>query len=410
MSKEKELLFSPNKKKVKKKNSTIIINDESSTGTDITCQTLDLNNNINSYNASSNLKFNRNSNSSISLTLTSDSNSNLKNDKTNYNKISNLKRKISSSKATNDKFHQLFPSVPMEEYVIDTYSCAYVKSLNLYQGVMFLTQNYICFYSKIIKNENILKLKLTDIKEIVKTMHAVIFPTAIRINTQNSSYSFTSFRSRSHTLDHLLFLLNQARERQNDSNKLKILALNDDGKLLNEQSNSDDKNTSTTTLVPIDNNDSEHQQKINITPNSSIQDESNANSDESLLNESNNTIDLNNDTKKINKNNRQSNQIVNTNNFYSSYYTRPDMIYDFDCDLSRNMVRVSLRHKRSLLQKVKILLSLLIPGFFDMSRLDALLPICFIMCVLLLLNAFVLLNKVNQVDDLFTEILSKHDF
>ncbi len=77
---------------------------------------------------------------------------------------------------------------------------------------MFLTQNFICFYSKIIKNENILKLKLTDIKEIFKTMHAVIFPTAIRINTQNSSYSFTSFRSRSHTLDHLLFLLNQARE------------------------------------------------------------------------------------------------------------------------------------------------------------------------------------------------------
>ena len=46
---------------------------------------------------------------------------------------------------------------------------------------------------------------------------------------------------------------------------------------------------------------------------------------------------------------------------------------------------------------------------FVKTRLDALLPICFIMCVLLLLNAFVLLNKVNQVDDLFTEILSKHD-
>lgn len=126
MSKEKEISFSPNrssKKKVKKKNSTIIINDESSTGTDITCQTVDLNNNyinntFTSPNGFGNL--NRNSNSSISLTLASNSNSNLKNDKTNYNKISNLKRKISSSKATNDKFHQLFPSVPMEEYVIDS--------------------------------------------------------------------------------------------------------------------------------------------------------------------------------------------------------------------------------------------------------------------------------------------------
>jgi hypothetical protein len=127
MSKDKDLLFSPNrssKKKVKKKNSTIIINDESSTGTDITCQTVDLNNNfinnVNNSSASCNLKLNRNSNSSISLTLASGSNSNLKNEKANYNKISNLKRKISSSKATNDKFHQLFPSVPMEEHVIDS--------------------------------------------------------------------------------------------------------------------------------------------------------------------------------------------------------------------------------------------------------------------------------------------------
>jgi hypothetical protein len=38
-------------------------------------------------------------------------------------------------------------------------------------------------------------------------MHALIFPTAIRIDTQNSSYSFTSFRSRSNTLDYLSRLL-----------------------------------------------------------------------------------------------------------------------------------------------------------------------------------------------------------
>ena len=40
---------------------------------------------------------------------------------------------------------------------------------------------------------------------------------------------------------------------------------------------------------------------------------------------------------------------------------------------------------------------------------DALLPICFIMCALLLLNAFVLLNKVNQVDDLFSELLARQE-
>jgi len=55
-------------------------------------------------------------------------------------------------------------------------------------------------------------------------------------------------------------------------------------------------------------------------------------------------------------------------------------------------------------------MSILVPGFFNISRIDALLPICFIMCVLLLLNAFVLLNKVNQVDEIFTKLLTKNDF
>lgn len=53
---------------------------------------------------------------------------------------------------------------------------------------------------------------MSHINSIVKTVHAFIFPTAIRIETQNSAYLFTSFRSRSHTLDHLTNLLNQSRQ------------------------------------------------------------------------------------------------------------------------------------------------------------------------------------------------------
>jgi hypothetical protein len=76
---------------------------------------------------------------------------------------------------------------------------------------MFVTSNYICFYSRILNRETILILKMRQINSISKTMHAVIFPTAIRIQTQNSAYSFTSFRSRSQTLDHLNKLLKQSR-------------------------------------------------------------------------------------------------------------------------------------------------------------------------------------------------------
>lgn len=79
---------------------------------------------------------------------------------------------------------------------------------------MFLTNNYICFYSKILSNENILIIRLTHVNSVTRAMHALIFPTAIRIVTKNSTYSFTSFRSRSNTLDHLTELLKHARQKQ----------------------------------------------------------------------------------------------------------------------------------------------------------------------------------------------------
>jgi len=118
---------------------------------------------------------------------------------------------------SNIKFHQLFPSISINEHVIDTYNCAYVKNLNLFQGVLFLSKNYICFHSKILKQENILILNLSHINSITRTTHAMIFPTAIRIDTLNSSYVFTSFLSRSNTIDHLNNLLKNYRKRESDS-------------------------------------------------------------------------------------------------------------------------------------------------------------------------------------------------
>ena len=142
---------------------------------------------------------------------------------------SNSKRKTSSQQPrqsltcksihskSNIKFHQLFPSISVNEHVIETYNCAYVKNLNLFQGVMFLSKNYICFHSKILKQENILILNLSHINSITRTTHAKIFPTAIRIDTLNSSYVFTSFLSRSNTIDHLNSLLKNFRNRETDS-------------------------------------------------------------------------------------------------------------------------------------------------------------------------------------------------
>jgi hypothetical protein len=123
---------------------------------------------------------------------------------------------------SNIKFHQLFPSISLNEHVIETYNCAYVKNLNLFQGVMFLSKNYVCFYSKILKQENILILNLSHINSITRTTHAKIFPTAIRIDTLNSSYVFTSFLSRSNTIDHLNNLLKNHRNTETESVEVEI--------------------------------------------------------------------------------------------------------------------------------------------------------------------------------------------
>ena len=95
--------------------------------------------------------------------------------------------------------------------LFSAYSCAYIKSLNLYQGLLYLTNNYCCFYSKILSHETILVLRWFDIQAIRKTMH-LIFPTAISIDTNNSTYSFTSFLSRSTSYEHLVSLWTRSKQ------------------------------------------------------------------------------------------------------------------------------------------------------------------------------------------------------
>ncbi|CAF0830371.1 unnamed protein product [Brachionus calyciflorus] len=325
----------------------------------------------------------------------------------NRSKIVNTPVKRKTTSKSNIRFHQLFPSISLDEVVVATYSCAYVKSLNLYQGVMFLTSNYICFYSKILNHENILILKLTHVNSIVKTMHALIFPTAIRIETKNSTYSFTSFRSRGNTLDHLHELLQSSRQRQIDR-----LGLND------HESNSEKSNYLNITISDFGSEMNEkNQDEIKKIEELKRKLDDETTSISRTISESNLSNSITSAPAIIyQENNSKSSPYLPIKKTNSIHFTSPHTPkqqsnnLSYVLDFRNNTVIVSLKHKKTLLQKAKILLGILIPGFFDLSRIDALLPICFIMCILLLLNAFVLLNKVNQVDDLFNELLLKNEF
>ena len=174
-------------------------------------------------------------------------------------------------------------------------------------------------------------------------MHALIFPTAIRIETNNSSYSFTSFRSRSHTLDHLTTLLNQWRQKEMDLSSYKSLPNEDH--FLRLSTNDDDDDSlikkplsiasdlvDTVIVTKLNKNDSKNQSIMNnecnqsdITTNNDL----NTNSDESksvefYLSRSNSLNSdklVSNESKNNHQNHhhhhRKSNHAISNHNYYN---------------------------------------------------------------------------------------------
>lgn len=225
---------------------------------------------------------------------------------------------------------------------------------------MFLTKNYICFYSKILSAENILLIKLQHINTIKKTMHALIFPTAIRIETKNSNYQFTSFRSRSNTLDHLTKLLSSYNENTasdiNQSNGNPVIG-SSEAELLSKS----DENVSTSRDV------GELSIASTSTDLGSEEDEGESNLTRELLaitdEESSQQVDANNNCMQQNAN--DCNTPVLVSNKLQVALTSGYKYYDLDCDLSNRKATLSPRLKQSLIQKVKVLIGLLIPAFFE---------------------------------------------
>lgn len=200
-------------------------------------------------------------------------------------------------------------------------------------------------------------------------MHALIFPTAIRIETQNSSYQFTSFRSRSNTLDHLIQLLGNYQAQfasENDSiatsTQSDTIGNADPGQ---EESNENKKVVNTTfTDLGSDGEDDERADTSNDT-------EHNLTSELlSLTEDECQQVDANNNRLKKGAayEMRDSpcgilNRLTATSSASLPGHQR---YYDLDySDLSNRKVTVSLRQKQTLTQKLKILVGLLIPAFFE---------------------------------------------
>ncbi|XP_026114048.1 GRAM domain-containing protein 1B-like isoform X2 [Carassius auratus] len=101
-------------------------------------------------------------------------------------------------KQRNEDFRKLFKQLPDSERLIVDYSCALQRDI-LLQGRLYLSENWICFYSNIFRWETLLTVKLKDVCSMTKEKTARLIPNAIQLCTDSEKHFFTSFGARDRT-------------------------------------------------------------------------------------------------------------------------------------------------------------------------------------------------------------------
>ena len=108
-----------------------------------------------------------------------------------------------ASKKRNRDFHQLFRSVPEDDYLIEDYSCALQRDIIL-AGRIYVSEGHICFSSNILGWVTTLIISFDEIVSVEKENTAMVFPNAIAIQTLNARQTFRSLLSRETTYDLLI--------------------------------------------------------------------------------------------------------------------------------------------------------------------------------------------------------------
>lgn len=109
---------------------------------------------------------------------------------------------VASSKRNKD-FHQLFRSVPEDDYLIEDYSAALQKEILLH-GRLYVSEGHICFSSNIFGWVTNLVISFDEVISVEKKNTAVVFPNAIVIQTQHARNTFASFVARDSTYELLI--------------------------------------------------------------------------------------------------------------------------------------------------------------------------------------------------------------
>uniref|UniRef100_A0A452R4V0 GRAM domain containing 1A n=1 Tax=Ursus americanus TaxID=9643 RepID=A0A452R4V0_URSAM len=91
-------------------------------------------------------------------------------------------------KQRNEDFRKLFSKLPEAERLIVDYSCALQREI-LLQGRLYLSENWICFYSNIFRWETTISIQLKEVTCLKKEKTAKLIPNAIQICTESEKVS-----------------------------------------------------------------------------------------------------------------------------------------------------------------------------------------------------------------------------
>ncbi|XP_070649335.1 GRAM domain-containing protein 2B isoform X7 [Bos indicus] len=138
------------------------------------------------------------SKSSFDGTPVANEKSDCKTESKNDSKIERKKSSSSSQDKANMHFHKLFLDVPTEEPLRQSFTCALQKEI-LYQGKLFVSENWICFHSKVFGKDTKISIPAFSVTLIKKTKTALLVPNALIIATVTDRYIFVSLLSRDST-------------------------------------------------------------------------------------------------------------------------------------------------------------------------------------------------------------------
>ncbi|XP_078423057.1 GRAM domain-containing protein 2B isoform X3 [Cetorhinus maximus] len=112
-------------------------------------------------------------------------------------KLERKKSTFNPSK-TNATYHKLFKHVEKDELLKQSFTCALQKDI-LYQGKLFVSENWICFNSKVFGRDIKIAIPAFSVTQIKKQKTALLVPNALCISTELEKFMFVSLLSRDAT-------------------------------------------------------------------------------------------------------------------------------------------------------------------------------------------------------------------